>query len=295
MLAALARPPASSDGSRRPRREGWAPPIHFEEEQLINDTVLLETKGKVAIVTLNRPDAGNAHNGEMGEALDATWAHIQKNDDLWAVVLTGAGQRHFCTGADMRVASRMSQPGFTGRGVTPWGDIPEDFWKPVICAINGVVAGGGWHFVWQSDFSIAVDHAEFLEPHVSVGWVPMREMLGLATLAPFGIVSRMALLGTKERLSAQRAYELGIVTELASAETLLPRAIELGEAICEQAPLAVRAIKETLHRAYDLRYTMRQVSDHMDVVRKYVDHQSQDGREGPRAFAEKRKPNWQGK
>jgi enoyl-CoA hydratase/carnithine racemase len=262
---------------------------------VINDTILLEKRGKVALVTLNRPDAGNAHDGQMGEALDATWAHLAADDDTWAVVLTGAGRRHFCTGADMRAATRQQQPGFTGRGVTPWGDIPEKFWKPVICAINGVVAGGGWHFVWQSDFAIAVDNAAFLEPHVSVGWVPVREMLGLATRAPLSVVSRMAFLGTKERLSAQRAYDVGIVTELTTAETLVPRALELGEAICEQSPLAVRSIKEALHRAFDLRYTMRPLYDHMDLIRHHVDHESSDGREGPRAFAEKRPANWQGK
>jgi enoyl-CoA hydratase/carnithine racemase len=269
--------------------------VGYRRSGVINDTVLLEKRGKVAIVTLNRADAGNAHNGQMGEALDATWAHLQKDDDTWAVVLTGAGNRHFCTGADMRAAVQQHQPGFTGRGVTPWGDIPENFWKPVICAINGVVAGGGWHFFWQSDFSIAVDDATFLEPHVSVGWVPLREMLGMATKAPLPIVARMALLGTKERLTAQRAYELGIVTELVSREQLMPRAIELAQAICEQAPLAVRATKEALVRAHDLRYTTRDLYAHMDVVRQYVDHDSDDGKEGPRAFSQKRPANWQGK
>jgi len=83
---------------------------------MINETILLERKDKIAVVTLNRPDAGNAHDGRMGEALDATWAELQKDENTWVVVLTGAGNRHFCTGADMRAASRQSQPGFTGRG-----------------------------------------------------------------------------------------------------------------------------------------------------------------------------------
>jgi enoyl-CoA hydratase/carnithine racemase len=105
----------------------------------------------------------------------------------------------------------------------------------------------------------------------------------------------MALLGTKERLTAQRAYDLGIVTELVSREELLPRAIELAEMICEQAPLAVRATKEALHRAHDIRFTIRELYDHMDVLRQYVDHDSEDGREGPRAFSQKRKAEWQGR
>jgi E-phenylitaconyl-CoA hydratase len=262
---------------------------------MINETVLLDRKDKIAVVTLNRPDAGNAHDGQMGEALDATWAELQKDDNTWVVVLTGAGNRHFCTGADMRAASRQSQPGFTGRGVTPWGDVPTDFWKPVICAVNGVVAGGGWHFFWQSDFAIAADHATFLEPHVSVGWVPLREMLGLASHAPLSVVSRMALMGTAERLSAQRAYDLGIVTELVPYERLMPRALEVAQVICQQAPLAVRAIKQALHRAYDLRFAMKHIFDQMDPIRHHVDHESEDGKEGPRAFAQKRPAEWKGR
>lgn len=231
----------------------------------------------------------------MGEALDATWLHLSQADDVWAVVLTGAGQRHFCTGADMRSAVAEQDPGFTGRGETPWGDIPQDFWKPVICAINGVIAGGGWHFYWQSDFAIAADTATFLEPHVSVGWVPLREMLGLATRAPLGVVSRMAFLGTAERLSAQRAYELGIVTELVAVDHLTTRAVELGERISEQAPLAVRATKEALRRAFDIRFTMRELHNELAPVRDHIDRETHDGREGPQAFSEKRKPVWRGR
>jgi enoyl-CoA hydratase/carnithine racemase len=83
---------------------------------LINDTALLEKQGKIAIVTLNRPDASNAHDGRMGEALDATWAHLKQDDNTWVVIVTGAGSRHFCTGA---AASRRHEPGFTGRDVVP--------------------------------------------------------------------------------------------------------------------------------------------------------------------------------
>src|SRR3990172_12663693 len=136
---------------------------------MINEPVLLEKRNSIAIVTLNRPEAGNAHDGRMGEALDAIWQHLSGDEGTRTVILTGMGDRHFCAGADMKAAVRSRDPSFQGRGVTPWGDIPEDFWKPVICAINGVVAGGGWHFVWQSDFAIAAEHATFLEPHVSIG------------------------------------------------------------------------------------------------------------------------------
>ncbi len=261
---------------------------------MINETVLLEKRGAIAIVTLNRQEAGNAHDGRMGEALDVTWEHLRGDDNIRVVILTGAGDRHFCTGADMKAASASAKPGFKGRGVTPWGDVPENFWKPVFCAINGVVAGGGWHFVWQSDFSIAAEHVTFLEPHVSVGWVPVREMMGLANRAPLSVVLRMAFMGSSERMSAQRAYELGIVTEVVPRDRLIPRAIEIAEVISQQAPLALMAIKEVLHRAYELRFAQREIFSYADMLRKRV-HQSEDFKEGPRAFAEKRKPVWTGK
>ena len=194
----------------------------------------------------------------------------------------------------MKAASAAAKPGFKGRGVTPWGDIPENFWKPVICAINGAVAGGGWHFIWQSDFSIAVEQATFLEPHVSIGWVPVREMMGLANRAPLSVVLRMAFMGSAERMPAQRAYELGIVTELVSPDRLIPRAVEIAEVIAQQAPLAVRAIKEVLHRAHELRFAQRDSFAYGDFMRRIV-HRSEDFKEGPRSFAEKRKPVWKGK
>ncbi len=250
--------------------------------------ILYEKKGQIAYVTLNRPEAGNSHHAAMGEELTDAWNDANKDENIRAAILTGAGGKFFCTGADARAASK-------GIPVTPWGDIPEDFWKPVILAINGICAGGGFHFLWQSDFAICVDHATFLEPHVSIGWVPLREMMGLADRAPLSVVLRMALMGTKERMDAKRAYDLGIVTEIVTPDQLMPRATELAEAICEQAPLAVEAIKETLHRAFELRFARREAYDYGNLLRETKTHNTEDYREGPRAFAEKRKPVWKRK
>ena len=175
------------------------------------------------------------------------------------------------------------------------GDVPEDFFKPVICAVNGVVAGGGWHFMWQADFAIASETATFLEPHVGVGWVPLREMLGMALRAPQGPIRRMAYMGAAERMDAQRAYELGIVTEIVPADDLVAHSLEITKTIARQAPLAVQTTKETFQRAFDLRYAWRPLYDHMHEKRIQVDWHSEDGKEGPRAFAEKRKPVWKGR
>jgi E-phenylitaconyl-CoA hydratase len=252
--------------------------------------VLLEIEEGVALVTLNRPEAGNASDAEMAHELIDLWPKLHADEAVRAVVLTGAGNRHFCTGADMKLASQEGDTGFDA-----WGDVPEDFFKPVICAVNGVVAGGGWHFMWQADFAIASDNATFLEPHVSVGWVPLREMLGMALRVPQGPIRRMAYMGTAERMDAQRAYELGIVTEIVASDELVPRALEIARIIARQAPLAVQTTKETFQRAFDLRYAWRPLYDHMHEKRIQVDWHSEDGKEGPRAFAEKRKAEWKGR
>ena len=250
--------------------------------------ILYEKKGQIAYITLNRPDVGNAHHIHMGKELTDAWNDANKDENIRIAILTGAGERHFCVGGDVTGIAQGIPP-------VPWGDIPEDFWKPVILAINGVCAGGGWHFLWQSDFAICAEHATFLEPHVSIGYVPLREMMGLANRAPLSVVLRMALMGTKERIDAKRAYELGIVTELVPHAQIMSRATELAEAICEQGPLAVAAIKEVLHRAYELRFAYKEAYDYGNLLREKKTVYSEDYIEGPRAFTEGRKPVWKGK
>jgi enoyl-CoA hydratase/carnithine racemase len=231
------------------------------------ETIRYEKHGAIAVVTLNRPEAGNSHTAKMGQELTAAWNDANDDPVIRVAILTGAGDKFFCAG----------------------------FRKPVMLAINGICAGGGFHFLWQSDFAICAEHATFMEPHVSIGWVPLREMMGLAERAPLGVVFRMAFMGTKERMSAQRAYELGIVTEVVPADRLLERAMEIAGCIAEQAPLAVEATKEILHRAFELRFARRKELDHGILLREAKTHHSEDYREGPRAFAERRKPQWKGK
>ncbi|SLN75738.1 enoyl-CoA hydratase/isomerase family protein [Oceanibacterium hippocampi] len=257
---------------------------------MTSEPVLVEKEDGVALVQLNRPDAGNACNAELATALIDLWKVLAKDDDVHVVVLIGAGTRHFCTGADVKRASQSDNAGFDH-----WPDIPEDFFKPVICAVNGVVAGGGWHFMWQADFAIASENASFLEPHVSIGWVPLREMLGMAVRVPQGPIRRMAYMGTAERMDADRALTLGIVTEVVPAAELRDHAMKIAKTIAKQAPLAVRLQKEAFQRAFDLRYAWRELYDHMHEKRIRVDWESEDGREGPRAFAEKRAPVWKGR
>lgn len=240
------------------------------------EPILVETRDGVTLVTLNRPDAGNACDAQIASKLGALWNKLDKDGETSVVVLTGAGFRHFCTGADMKGAVQTGDAGFDH-----WPDVPATFFKPVLCAVNGVVAGGGWHFLWQSDFAIASTNATFLEPHVSIGWVPLREMVGMAMRAPQGPIRRMAYMGVAERMDAERAFQLGIVTELVAPEALVERTLSVARTIAAQAPLAVRLQKEAFQRSFDLRYVLREVYDHMHEKRTRVDWESEDGREGP--------------
>jgi E-phenylitaconyl-CoA hydratase len=264
------------------------------------EAALLERHGFTAVVTLNRPDAGNAMNGEMRDTLNEIWSEVAADNDVRAVIITGAGKKHFCTGADMKWQAQLAREGkLPGQNGQPlgksvrWPDVPKTMWKPVFLAINGVMAGGGFHFLWQSDFAICSDNATFLEPHVSVGWVPVREMLGVATRVPFSVAMRMALMGTSERVDAERACQVGMVSEVVSQDQLLARALDIAEKIGEQAPLAVRAIKETMHRTYGLEWAHSEPLAYADTLRDII-HSGPDTKEGPRAFSEKRKPEWSG-
>ncbi|MBV9329672.1 MAG: enoyl-CoA hydratase/isomerase family protein [Chloroflexi bacterium] len=263
--------------------------------------VLFERQDAVAVVTLNRPEFGNAVNGQLRDELNAAWQSVQSDPSIRVAVMTGAGERHFSTGADMKWQAELSRDETTVRetggnvGTTiQWPDIPKGMWKPVILAVNGVCAGGGWHWMDQCDFAICSEQATFLEPHVSVGWVPVREMMGLAARSiPFGVVMRMALMGTSERMDAQRAYELGIVTEVAPQDRLMSRALEIAQIIAAQAPLAVQGIKEAMHRTYDMEWAHADAIAYADLLRNTI-HRGPDSMEGPRAFAERRKPRWTG-
>jgi enoyl-CoA hydratase/carnithine racemase len=237
-------------------------PMNIDPTKL--ERTLYEVSDRIATVTLNHPERLNALDTKMHKELYQIWDDVKWNDDVDVIIITGAGERGFCTGADVREAVEAraageqversvrgrfgaSREGFSG---TP---IEHDIWKPIICAVNGTCAGGGLHFVWMSDFAICSPNATFLEPHVSVGQVPVREMLGMSRRIPMSYVMRMAYLGTKERINAKKAEQLGIVTEVVeSQEALLPRARELAKLIMTNDLACIAATKQLLFKSFDL-------------------------------------------
>ena len=164
--------------------------------------------------------------------------------------------------------------------------------KPVIAAVNGIVGGVALDLVTESDIPIASERAQFVDPHVSIGYVSSHEMVNMARRVPVAYCMRMALLGAKERMSAEKAMQIGLVTEVVPHEQLMPRALELARLVCENAPLAVWGTKMGILRGLGLPF--EQADEIAGGYLKSVE-QSEDHREGPRAFLEKRKPRWQAK
>jgi len=217
-------------------------------------TLAYEERNGVAYVTLNRPDRHNAFNSLMQRELKALWRSLRRHDDVRCVVLTGAGDKAFCTGID-----RMEQMGgdtdastdddVVGSGSTPFmfndpgdniGPKSNDLWKPVIAAVNGMACGGAFYMIGETEFVIAAEHATFFDPHVTYGMTAAYEPIHMSGMMPFPEIMRLSLLGNHERLSAQRAYEIGMVSEVAPAGELMERATWAAEAIASAPPLAIQ-------------------------------------------------------
>jgi E-phenylitaconyl-CoA hydratase len=253
-------------------------------------SVLFDLTEGMATVTLNRPESANAVDGSMRAELKEIWNDVRRNPEIRGVVVIGAGKRHFCTGRDMKWQVTLDDAARDGED--PFADFYDILDKPIVTAINGVCAGGGFHFIWQSDFAIAADSATFIEPHISVSRIPNREMLGLAARAvPLAVLLRMALLGKTERISAEQALMWGIVTELVPQEQLLGRAQELMATIIQNSPDAIATTKRILHTAFGLEYAHKGSLAFASGLARRV-NRSKNAEEGARAFAERRAANW---
>jgi enoyl-CoA hydratase/carnithine racemase len=260
------------------------------------ETVSFEVRDRVATLTLNRPDRLNAMNQQMKDDLRAAWQRVKDDPEIWVAIITGAGKA-FSSGADVQ---SLDSGGFTK--IDRWRELcmhegiralptPRRMFvhKPVIAAVNGVVAGVSLDQVTESDIPIASDKAYFVDPHVSIGLVSSHEMVNMARRVPVAVCLRMALLGSQERMSAQRAYEVGLVTEVVPHEQLLERANELAQKLCQNSPLAVWGTKMGVLRGLGLpiEHAEEIAAGYLEVV-----EQSEDQKEGPRSFVEKRKPVW---
>lgn len=211
-------------------------------------TLEVSCTGPVGWLIFDRPESGNAIDARMFTELETAWRELDHDPEIRVIINTGNGDS-FQTGMDvkqlaydpkaLRASSRQTRD-FTLR-MTSWHCNVS---KPVIAAVNGVCAGGGLHFVADADLVIASNSATFFDPHVSVGQVSAFETIGLLKKAPMETVSRMALLGAHERLSADRAHQLGIVSEVVPVAALRQRAAESATAIAERDPDLLRESKQ---------------------------------------------------
>jgi enoyl-CoA hydratase len=256
-------------------------------------TLKLERRGPLGWLTFNRPESLNAMNAAMRAELADAWLELDRDPEVRVIVNTGEG-RAFQTGAD--VAELTTD----GVGIERYRESLEAFdlhftaWhqqvgKPVIAAVNGICAGGGFHWIADADIVIASVTAQFTEPHVSVGQVVAMESIGLLRKMPFEAVMRMALVGRYERMSAQRAYDLGMVSQLVPADELRDAAQELAEKIARNSPVAMAATKRALWGALETGLTEASRQGAREIVSVWG-HPDQE--EGPRAFGEKREPRW---
>jgi len=251
-------------------------------------TIRTETDGAVLTVTIDRAPQRNAIDHAVREGMFAAFARFEADPGLAVAILTGAGDRAFCAGMDLKEAAAE------GRGVLPKGFLPIigdsiQLTKPVIAAVNGVAIAGGWMFAQMCDLCVAADHATFAITEAKVGrgtpWAaPLVHML------PQRIAMEVLLTG--DPISAQRLHALGYVNAVVPLAELLPTARALATRIAGNAPLTVRACRELVYLSQEMgRSAAMRAAEHLFRAV----YMSEDAQEGPRSFAEKRKPEWKGR
>jgi enoyl-CoA hydratase/carnithine racemase len=238
-------------------------------------TLAYEESDGVAWVTLNRPDVLNSFNTVMQRELRDLWRWLRRHDEVRVIVLTGAGDKAFCTGIDRSEAlsdgPRAGRAGSgpeigddsvrIGSGTTPFmfddpgdnlGPKSNDLWKPVIAAVNGIACGGAFYMLGEVDFMIAADHATFFDPHLTFNMAASFEPLQMTGRMPFGDLVRLTLLGSEERMSAQRALQIGLVTEVVPGAELRERAGWAAGVIARSHPVAVQGTLRALWAGREL-------------------------------------------
>jgi enoyl-CoA hydratase len=252
-------------------------------------TIRFEKKERVAIVTIDRPDAMNSLTRDMLAGLDEAFAEFGRDDELWVAILTGSGSKSFCAGMDLGEAIPLltsgDELGYEDHTKRQFSDV----FKPIIAAVNGHCIAGGLEMLQGTDLRIAADHATFGLGEVRWGLIPSGgSHIRLPRQIPWAVA--MELLLTGEALDARRACEIGLVNRVVPAEELMPAALKLAQKICRNGPLAVRTAKEIAVRSLTLESGF--VLEKALGARVFA---SEDAKEGPRAFMEKRAARFTGR
>jgi enoyl-CoA hydratase/carnithine racemase len=226
------------------------------------ETVRYDIADGIGWVTLNRPEVMNAFDGRMLDELASIWRSMRGDDRVRCAVLTGEGERAFCTGIDRTgIETDGTADGGIGFAGSPFhfddpgaklGPKSNDLWKPVIAAVNGIACGGAFYLLGECDILIAADNATFFDPHVTYGMPASYESMLMVGRMPLGEVLRMQLTGAAERISAERAYQVGLVSEVVPLAGLHDAAERLAQTIAASPPLAVEATLKAIWTAFEV-------------------------------------------
>jgi crotonobetainyl-CoA hydratase len=245
-------------------------------------------EGRIAIFTLNRPEVLNAINADLSRELGAALKNFRDDPELWVGIITGAGERAFSAGADIRGFRPGPREVVADAGERVRAD---QIWKPIIAAIHGYCLGGGLELALTCDIRIAADNARFGLPEIKVGVIPGGGGISrLPRFIPRAKAAEILLMG--QHIDAQEAYRVGLVNKVVPRNELMPTAKQWANLICEAGPLQTRAVKEAMIRGYSM-----PLEESLKLERQMADRirETEDFIEGPKAFREKRKPNWKGK
>ncbi len=254
--------------------------------------VSLERRGHIAIITIRRPEVMNALHPPATKELDFVWTEYINDSSLRVAIFTGEGDRAFCAGADLKYrANEADQQELRNPGENKELVIDRCL-KPIIAAVNGAAIGGGLELMLKCDIIVASSSARFGTPEAKRGLLADGGgVIYLPRQIPYHFAMEMLLSG--KIFGADRALQLGIVNEVVPQDQLMTRALEWADIICECSPLALQATKEVVKKTLDLpAATAYQLMENLSSVRRL--RNSFDYEEGPKAFAEKRKPEWRG-
>lgn len=257
-------------------------------------SVQVDVTDHVATIVLNRPEAMNAIDPEMKDELFKIWDRIRDDDDIWVAILTGAGEKAFCAGADLKKTLPVSETFAQQYLNRPGGGALAaslDMDKPLIAAVNGYAMGGGMELALACDIRVASTNALFALTEVRVGSLPGSGGTQRLPRA-IGMSNAMLMLLTGDRIDANEAYRIGLVSRVVPPSELMASAREIATRIASNAPLSVRAVKRLVRRGMDM-----PIAHALDFERQAFGllFNTDDRIEGRKAFAEKRKPNYKGR
>jgi len=245
-----------------------------------------QKEGRIAYITINRPEAMNSLNEKVFQGLQEAMINFRDNDDLWVAILSGAGDRSFCAGVDIKWFA-------SGSGTSAWvTPVRADaIWKPFIAAINGYCLGAGCELAMTCDIRIASDSAQFGQPEVNIGFMPgMGGTIRMPRFIPRAFAAELLLTGN--RINAEAALRYGLISRITTEENLMKSAKEIADTIIARGPLGVRATKEAMVRGYSM--TLEEGLELERVLANYIST-TEDFVEGINAFAEKRPPRYKAK